>query len=119
MLNDVFAAHVGRPRRCAAGRREYWTDVIGAVRAAHPDFLFVAEAYWDMEWDLQQLGFDHCYDKRLYDRLLHDGAGVGARPPRRRPGLPAAGWCASSRTTTSRGPPAEMSRGAGAWPPRC
>ena len=29
-----------------------------------------------MEWDLQQLGFDHCYDKRLYDRLLHDGAGA-------------------------------------------
>jgi hypothetical protein len=42
------------------------------VRAAHPDFLVVAEAYWDLEWQLQQLGFDHCYDKRLYDRLLHE-----------------------------------------------
>ena len=50
--------------------------MIGAVRAEHPDFLFIAEAYWDMEWDLQQLGFDHCYDKRLYDRMLHDGAGA-------------------------------------------
>ena len=35
----------------------------------NPAFRFVAEAYWDREWDLQQLGFDYCYDKRLYDRL--------------------------------------------------
>ena len=25
-----------------------------------------------MEWELQQQGFDFCYDKRLYDRLEHD-----------------------------------------------
>jgi glycosidase len=29
----------------------------------------MAEAYWDTEWALQQLGFDYVYDKRLYDRL--------------------------------------------------
>jgi hypothetical protein len=28
--------------------------------------------YWDMEWTLQQQGFELCYDKRLYDRLVHD-----------------------------------------------
>ncbi len=33
-------------------------------------FLFLAEVYWDMEWTLQQQGFDYTYDKRLYDRLL-------------------------------------------------
>jgi hypothetical protein len=27
-----------------------------------------------MEWDLQQQGFDYCYDKRLYDRLVHEDA---------------------------------------------
>jgi hypothetical protein len=48
--------------------------VIPAVRGAHPGFVFMAEAYWDLEWALQQQGFDHCYDKRLYDRLVHDGA---------------------------------------------
>jgi hypothetical protein len=48
--------------------------VIHTVRERHPDFVFVAEAYWDREWDLQQLGFDFCYDKRLYDRLLHGTA---------------------------------------------
>ena len=36
---------------------------------AHPGFRFIAEAYWDLEWALQQQGFDFCYDKRLYDRL--------------------------------------------------
>jgi len=29
----------------------------------------MAEVYWDMEWTLQQQGFDYTYDKRLYDRL--------------------------------------------------
>ncbi len=53
---------------------EYWVEVISAVKAAFPDFLFMAEAYWDLEWELQQQGFDYCYDKRLYDRLEHDSA---------------------------------------------
>ncbi len=29
-----------------------------------------------MEWTLQRQGFDLCYDKRLYDRLVHDGPGA-------------------------------------------
>ena len=53
---------------------EYWTEVIGAVRKRHPGFLFAAEAYWDLEWELQRQGFDYCYDKRLYDRLIYDSA---------------------------------------------
>lgn len=72
-LNPVF----GETWRVRAGLRpatEYWEDLIGAVKAAHPHFLFVAEAYWDLEWELQQQGFDFCYDKRLYDRLAHDSA---------------------------------------------
>ncbi len=35
----------------------------------------MAEVYWAMEWTLQQQGFDLCYDKRLYDRLVHDSPG--------------------------------------------
>ena len=34
-----------------------------------PGFLFLAEVYWDLEWALQQQGFDFTYDKRLHDRL--------------------------------------------------
>lgn len=48
--------------------------MIGALRAANPGFLFMAEAYWDLEWELQQQGFDFCYDKKLYDRLEHGPA---------------------------------------------
>jgi hypothetical protein len=34
-----------------------------------PDFVWLAEVYWDMEWRMQELGFQFTYDKRLYDRL--------------------------------------------------
>ena len=53
---------------------EYWLDVISAIKSRHPGFLFIAEAYWDLEWELQQQGFDFCYDKELYDRLEHSNA---------------------------------------------
>ena len=66
---------------------EFWWDVIGAVKTAHPPFIFLAEAYWDMEWELQQQGFAYCYDKRLYDRLVHAATPGRARSPARRPGL--------------------------------
>ncbi|MFA6978897.1 MAG: alpha-amylase family glycosyl hydrolase [Ignavibacteriaceae bacterium] len=48
---------------------EFWKSAITEVKNDHPDFLFLAEAYWNLEWDLQQLGFDFTYDKRLLDRL--------------------------------------------------
>ena len=49
------------------------------TRAAQASGLpFMAEVYWDLEWTMQQQGFDYAYDKRLYDRL-RDGH---ARPVR-------------------------------------
>jgi hypothetical protein len=76
MLNEVFARTWG-DRVEPSPLTEYWTDVIGAVRLTHPDAILIAEAYWDLEWRLQQLGFDYAYDKRLYDRLVHgDGESV-------------------------------------------
>jgi hypothetical protein len=47
----------------------FWPRAMQAVRADVPGFLFLAEVYWDLEWTLQQQGFDYTYDKRLYDRL--------------------------------------------------
>ena len=73
LLNDVFARTWG-DRVGPVPATEYWSDVVGAVRASHPDAILIAEAYWDLEWRLQQLGFDSCYDKRLYDRLEHGDA---------------------------------------------
>ena len=49
--------------------QEFWTSAIYRVKQKNSDFIFLAEAYWDLEWDLQQLGFDFTYDKRLVDRL--------------------------------------------------
>jgi hypothetical protein len=68
MLDDVVQATWGE-RVGAPPEVGYWTEMIAAARAVNPAFRFVAEAYWDREWDLQQVGFDYCYDKRLYDRL--------------------------------------------------
>ena len=71
MTNEVFSRTWGD--RAGAGREaDYWPTLIGRCKQAHPDLLFIAEVYWDMEWSLQQQGFDLCYDKRLYDRLVHD-----------------------------------------------
>ena len=47
----------------------FWPKATRRVRERHPGFLFMAEVYWDLEWTLQQQGFDYAYDKRLYDRL--------------------------------------------------
>jgi len=73
MLNSVFERTWGG----RAGQKpsvEYWRALIPPVKQSHPDFLFIAEAYWDLEWELQHQGFDFCYDKRLYDRLEHGNA---------------------------------------------
>ena len=77
LMNDVFAATWG-DRVGDRPTEDFWPEVIGAVRDTHPDFTFIAEAYWDLEWALQQQGFDYCYDKRLYDRLV-DGDGASVR----------------------------------------
>jgi glycosidase len=53
---------------------EFWPEACERVKAEHPDFLLMAEVYWEMEYLLQRQGFDFAYDKRLYDRLLGDDA---------------------------------------------
>jgi glycosidase len=47
----------------------FWPQATESVRRKYPNFKFMAEVYWDMEWTMQQQGFDYAYDKRLYDRL--------------------------------------------------
>jgi hypothetical protein len=73
MLNAIFERTWGGR---AGGRpaSEYWATVISAVKARNREFRFIAEAYWDLEFELQQQGFDYCYDKKLYDRMERDPA---------------------------------------------
>ncbi len=73
MLNDVFAKTWGK-RAGPEPVLDYWEELIAAVKRSNRDFIFIAEAYWDTEWKLQQMGFDYCYDKRLYDRLEYASA---------------------------------------------
>lgn len=63
VLPDIFE------RTWGVAAPPFWSTAIQRVRNLHPGFLFLAEVYWDMEWRLQQEGFNYCYDKRLYDRL--------------------------------------------------
>jgi hypothetical protein len=102
LLPEVFERTWGR------ASAPFWTAAIPRVREKHPGFCFMAEVYWDLEWALQQQGFDYTYDKRLYDCLRagdvrsvrgHLCAGVdyqNSRKPRR-----AARRC----TLQSAGPP--------------
>ena len=48
---------------------EYWSEVLGPLKARHPGFLLMAEVYWGLEPDLLEMGFDYVYDKAGYDRL--------------------------------------------------
>jgi hypothetical protein len=73
MLNNIFERTWG----ARAGNKpdnDYWKTLIPAIKAKWPEFRFIAEAYWDLEWELQQQGFDFCYDKKLYDRMEHGPA---------------------------------------------
>ena len=63
VLPDVFE------RTWSIPTQPFWPNAIRRVRERVPDFCFMAEVYWDLEWTLQQQGFDYTYDKRLYDRL--------------------------------------------------
>ncbi len=63
ILPEVFYQTWGRMPK------PFWTSAIQRVRKQVPNFCFMAEVYWGLEWTLQQLGFDYTYDKRLYDRL--------------------------------------------------
>jgi hypothetical protein len=68
VLPEIFERTWGIPSS------PFWPRVTEAIHAEVPGFIFLAEVYWDLEWTLQQQGFDYTYDKRLYDRLVHGSA---------------------------------------------
>jgi hypothetical protein len=78
LLRGVFLLTWGDRVMASFGERstkEFWEEAIESVRKEFPSFLFIAEAYWNLEWQLQRLGFSCTYDKVFYDRLLREGAG--------------------------------------------
>ena len=76
VLKNVFRRTWGdlARQKGEAPTEEFWGEAIRTVKGVLPQFKFIAEAYWNLEWELQQFGFDFTYDKILYDRLLREGA---------------------------------------------
>ena len=75
ILNDIFNrtwSHL--PCSAKETSPEFWATAISETKHAHSGFLFLAEAYWDLEARLQSLGFDYTYDKKLYDAIIHRNA---------------------------------------------
>ncbi len=71
MTNKVFSKTWGE-KAGVIPDKEFWEETIPAIKEKYPDFIFIAEVYWGMEWELQHQGFDFCYDKRLYERLVYE-----------------------------------------------
>ncbi len=53
---------------------EFWAEAISTVKKIKPEFIFIAEAYWETGNTLLMLGFDYVYNKSLYDKLLFTSA---------------------------------------------
>ncbi len=52
--------------------KNFWSTSVKEVKDISPNFLFIAEAYWGKQYELQQLGFDYAYDKATLDHLTSD-----------------------------------------------
>lgn len=69
LLKEIFS-HTWKGYVPAPPAKEYWVEMTKAIKQVHPDFLFMAEVYWHKEYELLLQGFDYCYDKVFYDRVL-------------------------------------------------
>ncbi|MDR0953670.1 MAG: hypothetical protein LBM71_05825 [Elusimicrobiota bacterium] len=74
MMKKVFRETWGKYITESSPEEEFWPLAINKVRSEHPGFIFGAEVYWGLEWEVQEMGFDYTYDKILYDRLLLSNA---------------------------------------------
>ncbi|OGS49907.1 MAG: hypothetical protein A3J79_11215 [Elusimicrobia bacterium RIFOXYB2_FULL_62_6] len=76
-LNDIHESTWGKilsKMGYAKPAEEFWAHSIRTVKEKYPEFVFLAEVYWGLEWQVQLMGFDYTYDKVTYDRLRCMGA---------------------------------------------
>lgn len=75
-LNNVFFNTWSGPLSKSGYKKpadEFWQTAIKKTKQNNKNFIFLAEAYWDLERELQKLGFDYTYDKTLMDKIVnHD-----------------------------------------------
>lgn len=69
MINSIFKRTWGWLVTDPEPEMDFWPEIVAAVRQVNPNFIFMAEAYWGLESQLQEQGFDYTYDKHLYDIL--------------------------------------------------
>ena len=74
VLPDVFERTWGRRTDL------FWPKATQRVRYKHPDFCFMAEVYWDLEWTMLQQGFDYAYDKTALRSAARPGREWGSQP---------------------------------------
>lgn len=70
--NSVFADTWGKyfaGNEISFPTTEFWSDIIPKIKDDNKEFIFIAEAYWNKEFEMQLMGFDYTYDKKLLDRL--------------------------------------------------
>ena len=71
ILPDIFDKTWSHLKTNSQQASNFWQKAIQTIKSSNPSFIFIAEAYWETEWRLQQDGFDYTYDKRLLDLLVH------------------------------------------------
>jgi Alpha amylase, catalytic domain len=49
----------------------FWQTVIPKIKNLYPNFIFIAEVYWEMEKQMIGSGFDYVYNKSFLDYLIH------------------------------------------------
>jgi hypothetical protein len=70
MMNHIFGNTWAGCKIGDQPENDYWLEIIPQVKAQYAEFLFIAEVYWDKEYDVIRQGFDYAYDKTLYDRIV-------------------------------------------------
>ena len=68
VMNEIFLK-TWEGKTGPVPEQDFWLEAIPAVKEKYPDFIFIAESYWESEQALIAQGFDYCYDKRYYDYL--------------------------------------------------
>jgi hypothetical protein len=71
LLPEVFAEtwrNFPSPARHQT-QTDFWRKTIQEIRLLQPQVELIAEVYWNREEQLQELGFDYTYNKRVLDYL--------------------------------------------------
>ncbi len=75
LLSDIFTNNWSEhilPKDVVPAGEEFWSSAIQKVTKKNTDFFLIAEAYWNRENDLAEIGFDYVYDKKLYEVIIQE-----------------------------------------------